>query len=127
MAISWDTSACSVPLPLNDDEASQRDMLIFLAVSIEAGDLTADTLREWMVRVLLLQRLTGIGPPFGSDEELPNVLRRWCGMTTNAGVVPRAEWINSNVNGITEFAEGRADVLIEEAAMFAPIGSAGEV
>ena len=127
MAISWDTSACSVPLPLNDDEASQRDMLIFLAVSIEAGDLTADTLREWMVRVLLLQRLTGIGPPFGSDEELPNVLRRWCGLTTNSGVVPRVEWINSRVNGITEFAEGRADVLIEEAAMFAPIGSAGEV
>ena len=127
MAISWDTSACSVPLPLNDDEASQRDTLIFLAVRLEAGDLTADTLREWMVRVLLLQRLTGMGPPFDSDEELPNVLRRWCGLTTNAGVVPRAEWINSNVNGITEFAEGRADVLIEEAAMFAPIGSAGEV
>ncbi len=127
MAISWDTSACSVPLPLSDDEASQRDTLIFLAVRLEPGDLTADTLREWMVRVLLLQRLTGMGPPFGSDEELPNVLRRWCGLTTNAGVVPRAEWINSHIDGMTEFAECRADVLIEEAAMFTPIGSKGEV
>lgn len=126
MAISWDTSACSVPLPQNDDEASQRDTLIFLAVRIEAGDLTADTLREWIVRVLLLQRLQGIGPPFGSDEELPNVLRRWCGLTTNAGDVPRAEWINSHINGMTEFAQNRADVLTEGAAMFAPIGSAGE-
>jgi hypothetical protein len=126
MAISWDTSACSVPLPLSDDEASRRDTLIFLAVRLEPGDLTADTLREWMVRVLLLQRLTGMRPPFGSDEELPNVLRRWCGLTTNAGFVPRAEWINSHIDGMTEFAEWRADVLIEEAAMFTPIGSAGE-
>lgn len=127
MAISWDTSACSVPLPLDQDESQQRDTLIFLAVRLEAGDLTADTLREWAVRVLLLQRLMGMGPPFGSDEELPNALRRWVGLTTNAGDVPRAEWINSHINGMAEFAEGRADRLIEEAAMFAPIGSAGEV
>ena len=127
MAISWDTSACSVPLPLDQAEAQQRDTLIFLAVRLEAGDLTADTLREWAIRQLLLQRLMGMGSPFGSDEELPNVLRRWCGLTTNAGVVPRAEWINSHINGMAEFAEERADRLIEEAAMFAPIGSVGEV
>ena len=127
MAISWDTSACSVPLPLGQAEAQQRDTLIFLAVRLEAGDLTADTLREWTVRVLLLQRLTGMGPPFGSDEELPNVLRRWCGLTTNAGVVPRAEWIAGYVTGMTEFCEGRADGLVEDAATYAPIGSAGEL
>lgn len=126
MAISWDTSACSVPLPLNDDEASQRDTLIFLAVRLEAGDLTADTLREWMVRVLLLQRLTGMGPPFGSDEQLSNVLRRWCGLTTNAGNVPRAEWISGYITGMTEFVEGRSDGLIDDAATYAPIGSTGE-
>ena len=127
MAISWDTSACSVPLPLDDDEASQRDTLIFLAVRLEAGDLTADTLREWMVRVLLLQQLRGMGPPFGSDEELPRVLRRWCGLTTNAGMVPRAEWMKGHITGITEWVEGRADTLIEQAAMFVPIGSTGQV
>lgn len=127
MAISWDTSACGVPLPMDQAEAQQRDTLIFLAVRLEVGDLTADTLHEWAVRVLLLQRLTGMGPPFGSDEELPNVLRRWCGLTTNAGVVPRAEWINTHITGMAECAECRADALIEEAAMFAPIGSVGEV
>lgn len=127
MAISWDTSACSVPLPQNDDEATQRDTLIFLAARIEAGDLTADTLREWMVRALMLQRLTGIGPPFGSDEELHSVLRRWCGLTTNAAEVARGEWIAGYITGMTEWVEYRADGLIEEATTFAPLGSMGQV
>lgn len=127
MAISWDTSACGVPLPLDDIEAQQRDTLVFLAVRVEAGNLTADTLREWMVRVLMLQRLTGMGPPFGTEEELHSVLRRWCGLTTNAGVVPRAEWIAGYINGMTEWVEYRADAIIEEATTFVPLGSTGQV
>jgi hypothetical protein len=126
MAISWGTSACSVPLPQNDDEASQRDTLIFLAARIEAGDLTPDTLREWMVRALMLQRLTGMGPPFGSDEELHSVLRRWCGLTTNAAEVARDEWIAGYIKGMTEWGEYRADTLIEEATTFVPLGSTGQ-
>lgn len=127
MAISWDTSACGVPVPLDEHEARQRETLIFLAVRLEAGNLTADTLREWMVRLLLLQRLTGLRPPFGTDEELHGSLRRWCGLTTNAGNVPRAEWIASHIAGTAEWCEGRADALIEESETCVPFGSMGEV
>ncbi len=127
MAISWNTSACSVPLPLTDDEVLQRDTLIFLAVRLEAGDLTADTQREWIVRVLLLQRLTDMNPPFGNDESLPGLLRRWFGLTTNAGVVSRREWIAGLLTGMTDCCEARADDLIHDAALSEPIGSVGEL
>jgi hypothetical protein len=125
MAISWDTTGCSVPLPLNDAEAVQRDTVIFLAARVEAGDLTAATLREWMVRTLMLQRFTGMQPPFGSDEALRQSLHRWCGLTTNAAELPRGEWIGSELVGITEHIEGKVDALIDEAGTFAPMGSVG--
>lgn len=127
MAISWDTSGCSVPLPLDQAEAQQRDTLIFLAVRLEAGDLTAETMREWMVRVLMLRRLTGMGPPFGTDEELHSVLQRWCGLTTNAGEVPREQWVAGYIEGMADVCECRADALIEEAKTFVPLGSTGQV
>jgi hypothetical protein len=115
MAITWDTSTCGVPVAQNDDETAQRDTLIFLAGMIDAGDLTADTLREWMVRVVLLERFSGMSPLFGSNEELREALRRWCGMTTNAMDIPRDEWIAGRITGMVEAVEGHVDNAIDEA------------
>jgi hypothetical protein len=125
MAIRWDTTGCSVPLPASDYEAEQRDTLIFLAARIECGDLDRDTLREFMVRVLLLEKLCHMNPLFGGPEGLRAALHRWCGMVTNCGHVERGEWIGRQLAGFIERAENAADSAIEEAATFVPLGAAG--
>jgi hypothetical protein len=125
MAICWDTTGCNVPLPANDQEADQRDTLIFLAARIECGDLTRDTLREWMVRVLLVEKLCNMNPLFGGVEGLRSALHRWCGMVTNCAHVERGEWITEYLAGFIEQAENAADAAIEEAATFVPLGAAG--
>jgi len=125
MAICWDTTACNVPRPANNHEAEQRDTLIFLAGRIECGDLDRNSLREWMVRALLLEKLCHMNPLFGGPEGLRAALHRWCGMVTNCGHVERGEWIDRNLAGFIEQAENAADAAIEQAAAFVPLGAAG--
>lgn len=125
MAISWDTSGCSVPLPRDDSERQQRDTLIFLASQVDCGDLSLETLQEWAVRVVLLERLCEMQSVFGGAAGLCQALKRWCGMTTNCRYVSRDAWLKERLASVAEVAEHQVSTALEEASVFAPIGSCG--
>jgi hypothetical protein len=126
MALTWDTTGCSVPLPRNEDEAQQRETLLFLSCRIEVGDLTDETLVEWMVRTVLWQQFARISTPvFGGVQGLREALHRWRGLRTNCGIVSRDEWLSRWVASWVEQAETGVGAAIEEAELFAPLGSVG--
>ena len=127
MANYWDTTACSVPLPYDAEEMQQRELLGLLALQIGCNHLTPDTLREWMVRVLLFSRLRNARPEFGSVDGLHAALRRWCGMVINCDHVDRGEWLERRLCGAVSCAEWDVDKAIENAAIFVPFGTVGSL
>lgn len=90
----WDHSRCNPPVNVqNKTDGQSLIHLALLAKTIEAGgDLTEETIREWFVRISIVEEING----FGYEAFLGDVLtclRRFVGLRVNGDQTPRERWI----------------------------------
>ena len=105
MSLNWDTTRCNPPLPKDDDDKNLRTTLIWGAMAVDLGSVTAKNVDEWMFR---LKYQEVIGLDYISLYEMsdkPDVLRagltRWIGLSTNVPTLPRKKWL-AKVTGLME-------------------------
>jgi len=110
MAIEWSSEKCVPPGPTSDVDARNREALIMCGSDLGAGDLTMETLEEWVVRWRLQELYLDAKPDawFEGNQTLPDVLTRWLGLEVNAGQVSRSEWLERRVAGWIDQAEQEA-------------------
>ncbi len=89
MSLDWNCEKCSVPFPASDDEAQERDRLIFASQPIGLSTVTHDNVREWLVRLHVWHEL-GRGQLLGKNPL--GVLERWIGLETNVEDRDREQW-----------------------------------
>jgi len=102
MSLDWDTEKCNPPLPKDDDDKDLRTTLIWGALAVDLGSITAKNVEEWMFR-LKFQEAIGLDYlSLGEMSEKPDLLRagltRWIGLTTNVQTMTRKKWVTKVVN-----------------------------
>jgi len=110
MAIAWNTEQCVPPKALGEDDRRLRDALVYVGVGINAGSLTEETIREWFVRIRLMEARCRVEPDHWFDgTSTAEVLRRWVGLKLNTVAVGRQEWWMRFLKGDGEEAEHEFD------------------
>ena len=90
----WDHSRCNPPVNVRDKADGQSLIqLALLAKTIEAGDdLTEETIREWFVRISIVEAIDEKNyEPFIGD--VLTCLQRFVGLRVKGANRPRKEWI----------------------------------
>jgi hypothetical protein len=90
VALCYYAEKCAVPLPYTRRDQSELERLVFASQTVEISSITAENLREWIVRVVAWDERFGtriLGP-----GEL-GILERWIGLETNVSDKSRDEWL----------------------------------
>lgn len=103
MSLDWNTTRCNPPLPKDDDDKNMRTTLIWGAMAVDLGGVTAKNVDEWMFR-LKYQEVVGLDYiSLGEmDRDMLRAgLTRWIGLGTNVATLTRKKWL-AKVTGLME-------------------------
>jgi hypothetical protein len=89
MSLDWSSGKCAVPVPASEEEARERDRLIFASQAVGLSTLSRENQREWLVRLHVWHDL-GRGQLLGRNPL--GVLERWLGLETNVEDRTREQW-----------------------------------
>lgn len=98
MSLNYDTSKCNPPLPRDEQESTNRDILLQLTIPVGIDKITTATVPEFYARVHMLELLHGTfrlshaqEPPYFTRADI----ERWIGATTNASTMTRAQFLKT--------------------------------
>lgn len=103
MSLDWNTTRCDPPLPKDDDDRDLRTTLIWGAMAVDLGSVTAKNIEEWMFR-MKYQEVVGLDYISLGDmdgDSLRAGLTRWIGLSTNVAPLTRKKWL-AKVTGLME-------------------------
>jgi len=102
MSLDWDTEKCNPPLPKDDDDKDLRTTLIWGALAVDLGSITAKNVEEWMFRLKFQEAIgldyLSLGEMSNDPDALRAGLTRWIGLTTNVQTMTRKKWVTKVVN-----------------------------
>lgn len=109
MALCYYTEKCAVPLPYTRRDRQEIERLVFASHAVDLSSITAENLREWIVRAVAWEDRFGdriLGP-----GEL-GILERWIGLETNVDDKDRDAWLRRLTIRAVERGEIKADELL---------------
>lgn len=106
MSLIWSSEKCAVPAAHGQQEAQERDRLIFACQAVGLSTVTEDNKREWVVRLYVCHEL-GRGQLLGRNPL--GVLERWLGLETNVEDRGREQWRSDVIEAAVGRGEFHAD------------------
>lgn len=105
MSLDWNTTRCNPPHPKDDDDKNLRTTLIWGAMGVDMGSITAKNVEEWMFRLKFQEVIRLDYLSLGEMSDKPDALRagltRWIGLSTNVPSLTRKKWL-AKVTGLME-------------------------
>jgi hypothetical protein len=106
MSLDWSTKKCAVPAAHGQQEAEERERLVFASQAVGLSTVTADNEHEWLVRLHVWHEL-GRGQLLGKNPL--GVLERWLGLETNVEDRSREQWRHDAIEAAVGRGEFHAD------------------
>lgn len=90
MSLNWDSTRCSNPNPVNDNESGERECLIWGSIATDMGEITEKNVNEWFFRFKFLE---SVGKSITTQPMTRSVIERWIGLRMNVVTLPRKKWM----------------------------------